>query len=79
MIDHCHSISCLMISDGIGDFIVALLVIVDEVVVGCEYDLALCCPGKFCVDIYQKNPNIHGLSGQCIVVISENCILCIVT
>ena len=52
--------------------IVVLLVIVDEInlVVGCDYGLSLSCPGKSCLDIYQKNPNSHGVSKQYIVKIS---------
>ena len=50
--------------------VVALLVIVDgiNVVVGsCDYGTSLSCPGKSCLDIYHKNSNSHGVSGQYIV------------
>ena len=49
--------------------VVALLVIVDgiNVVVGCDYGTSLSCPGKSCLDIYHKNSNSHGVSGQCII------------
>ena len=51
-----------------------LLVIVDgsNLVIGCNYGSSLSCPGKSCLDIYQKNPNSHGASGQYIVRIGEN-------
>ena len=57
--------------------IVALLVIVNEIslVVGCndtEYGLNPACPGKSCVDIYQKNPRSHGVSQQYIVKIGTD-------
>ena len=47
--------------------VVALLVIVGGInlVTGCNYGTSRFCPGKSCLDIYQKNPN--GPSGQYIV------------
>ena len=49
--------------------VVVLLVIVDgsDLVVGCDYGTSLSCPGKSCLDIYQKNPSSHGMSRQYIV------------
>ena len=49
--------------------VVALLVIVDgiNVVVGCDYGTSLSCPGKSCLDIYQKNSKSHGVSKQYII------------
>ena len=54
--------------------IVALLVIVDRInlVVGCNYGFALSCPGKSCLDIYQKNPSSRGVSQQYIIRIDEH-------
>ena len=58
--------------------VAVLLVIVDgiNIVVGCDdysnYGLSLSCPAKSCLDIYQKNPDSHGVSGQYIVKVSEN-------
>ena len=54
--------------------VAVLLVIVDGIntVVGCDnYSLSLSCPAKSCSDIYQKNPNSHGVSGKYIVKIGE--------
>ena len=57
--------------------VAVLLVIVDgiNIVVGCDdysnYGITLSCPGKSCSDIYQKNPNSHGISDQYIVKIGE--------
>ena len=47
--------------------VVALLVIVGGInlVVGCNYGNSISCPGKSCLDIYQKNPS--GQSGQYVV------------
>ena len=52
--------------------VVVLLVMADGVnlVVGCDYGLSLSYRGKSCLDIYQKNPDSHGVSGQYIVKIS---------
>ena len=49
--------------------IVALLVIVNgiSIVVGCNYGLNPACPGKSCLDIYQKNPSSRGVSQRYIV------------
>ena len=49
--------------------VVALFVIVDgiNVVVGCNYGTSRSCPGKSCLDIYHKNSNSHGVSGQYVI------------
>ena len=56
--------------------IVALLVITNGInlVIGssCAYGLSPLCPGKSCLDIYQKNPNSNGKSQQYIVKIGNN-------
>ena len=55
--------------------VVALLAITGRIVTGtteCNYGIALQCPGESCSDIYQKNPNSHGVSGQYIVQIGGN-------
>ena len=54
--------------------VVALLVIVDgiNVVVGCDYGTSRSCPGKSCLDIYQKNSNSHGISGQYIIKVGSH-------
>ena len=54
--------------------VVVLLLMVNgiNVVVGqCNYGTSLSCPGASCSDIYQKNPNSHGVSGQYIVQINN--------
>ena len=56
--------------------VVVLLVIVVGInlVVGSNetYGLSLSCPGKSCLDIYQKNPDSHGMSRQYVVKIGDN-------
>ena len=55
--------------------VVVLLLMVNgiNVVVGsCNYGTSSSCPGASCSDIYQKNPNSHGVSGQYIVQINNN-------
>ena len=43
--------------------VVVLLVMVDGIIGSNDtYGLSLSCPGKSCLDIYQKNPNSHGVS-----------------
>ena len=47
----------------------AVLAIID-IVIGCDdttYGLTPSCPGKSCLDIYQKNPSSHGVSKQYII------------
>ena len=53
--------------------VVALLIIFDGVhlVVGCNYGFSTACPGESCLDIYRKNPNSHGVSGQYVVKIGN--------
>jgi len=36
-------------------------------VAGCEYGKCLSCPGKSCMDIYDKNPSTQGASGKYII------------
>ena len=45
--------------------VVALLLGGINLVVGCNYGTSVSCPGKSCLDIYQKNPS--GQSGQYVV------------
>ena len=40
---------------------------INLVVGGCNYGFSSSCPGKSCLDIYQKNPNSRGVSRQYII------------
>ena len=54
--------------------VVVLLVMADGIsgIVGCSYGLSRTCPGESCLDIYHKNHNCHGNSGQYIVKVNDN-------
>ena len=54
--------------------VVALLVIVDgiNVVIGCHYGISRACPGKSCLDIYQKNSKSHGVSGKYVIKVGSH-------
>ena len=40
---------------------------IDLVIGGCNYGFSSSCPGKSCLDIYQKNPSSRGVSRQYII------------
>ena len=56
--------------------VVVLLVMVDGInlVVGSNdtYGLSLSCPGKSCLDIYQKNPDSRGVSSQYVIKVGDH-------